>query len=175
MSLTYLIQDLRSIAGSDRASRVLKSVVFDHSAHLTIMLRLGQSLLKIPVIGRVLSFLVEYLIRIVFGSDISCRAQIGPGLCIMHGHDIVIGADVVIGSNCKIFNGVTFGNQDLSKTSKGNQPTLANNVVICTGAKVLGPIFLGDNVVVGANSVVFKSFPPDTVVVGVPGRALERT
>ena len=61
MSLTYLIQDLRSIAGSERASRVLKSVVFDHTAHLTIMLRLGQSLLKIPVIGRVLSFLVEYL------------------------------------------------------------------------------------------------------------------
>ncbi|MEG8243896.1 serine O-acetyltransferase [Pseudomonas paracarnis] len=172
MSLAYLVQDLRSIAGSDRTSRVLKSVVFDHTAHLTIVLRLGQSFLKIPIVGRILSFLIEYFIRIFFSSDISCRAKIGPGLCIMHGHDIVIGASVVMGTNCKIFNGVTFGNQDLSKTSTGNQPTLGNNVVVCTGAKVLGPIFLDDNVLVGANSVVVKSFPKGTIVVGVPGRAL---
>lgn len=175
MSLFYLIKDISAIAGSERVFRVLKSVVFDHTAHLTIMFRLGQSFMSIPLAGRVFSFFVEYFIRVFFGSDISCRAKIGPGLCIMHGHDIVIGADVVMGANCKIFNGVTFGNRDLSKTSKGSQPTLGNNVVICTGAKILGPIFLGDNVLVGANSVVIKSFPNDTVVVGVPGKALERT
>lgn len=172
MSLAYLVQDLRSIAGSDRTSRVLKSVVFDHTAHLTILFRLGQSLLKIPVIGRLLSFLVEYIVRIFFGSDISCRAKIGPGLCVMHGHDIVIGADVVIGANCKIFNGVTFGNKDLSVSSVGSQPTLGDNVTVCTGAKILGPLILGDHVTVGANCVVLKSFPAGSTLVGVPARAL---
>jgi serine O-acetyltransferase len=172
MSLTYLIQDLRAIAGSDRVLRVLKSVVFDHTAHLTIMLRLGQSLLNVPVVGRIFSFLVEYFIRIVFSSDISCRAKIGPGLCIMHGHDIVIGADVVIGKKCKIFNGVTLGNKDLNVSSVDNQPLLGDDVTICTGAKILGPVVLGDSITVGANCVVLKSFPAKSVLVGVPARAL---
>ncbi|WP_339438652.1 serine O-acetyltransferase [Pseudomonas sp. EA_15y_Pfl1_P104] len=174
MSLNYLWRDLKSISGSEQFGRILKSLVFDHSAHMVIVMRIGQSALKVPVFGRLLSFFIEYFIRIFFSSDISCRAKIGPGFCIMHGHDIVIGADVEMGSNCKIFNGVTLGNQDLSKSSKDNQPSLGNNVVICTGAKILGHISLGDNVVVGANSVVTKSFPANTIVVGVPGTPLKR-
>lgn len=172
MSLAYLYSDLKSIAGSEHKLRLLKSLVFDHTAHLTIMLRLGQSFLSIPYIGRILSFVVEYLIRVIYASDISCKAKLGPGLCIMHGHDIVIGADVVVGENFKIFNGVTLGNKDLTATSKDSQPKIGNNVTVCTGAKVLGALELGCNIIVGANSVVLKSFGNGCTLVGVPARAI---
>lgn len=168
MSLKYFLEDLKCASGSNSRIVQLKWFLVNHTLHLVFLIRLGQMLASIPIIGRLLSFVFEYIIRIIFASDISLKAQIGKGVVITHGHDIVIGADVVIGENCKIFNGVTLGNKDITLSSKGNQPVVGKNVVISTGAKVLGGIFIGDNVTIGANAVVVKSCENNTTYVGIP-------
>lgn len=140
----------------------------DHTIHMGILFRLSQSVSKIPLLGKMISKILEYIIRIFYSSDISYKATIGSGLIFSHGQDIVIGADVKIGKNCTIFNGVTLGNKNLEFSSKGNQPTLGDNVIISTGAKVLGPVIIGDNVTIGANSVVLQDIPSDSIAVGVP-------
>jgi serine O-acetyltransferase len=140
---------------------------------MVFLIRLGQDLYRVPFVGKILGFIVEYLIRVIFASDISCRAKIGEGLVILHGHDIVIGADVIIGKGCKIFNGVTLGNKDINQLSLDNQPIVGNSVTLCTGSKILGNVTLADNVVVAANSVVLKNFPENVVVAGVPAKIIK--
>ena len=122
--------------------------------------------------GGFLKLIVEYFIRIIFSSDVSCLAVIEGGLNIIHGHDIVIGSAVKIGKNCKILNGVTLGNKD-TESLVNQQPTLGNDVVIGSGAKILGDIVIGDNVVIGANSVVVKSCPSNVVIAGVPAKVVK--
>ena len=173
MSLRFFYRDLTASSGSSSIIRNLKWLLFTHSIHLTFLIRVGQSCRRIPFLGRFLSFIFEYIIRVLYASDISCKAEIGPGLNLMHGHDIVIGADVLIGSNCKIFNGVTLGNKDTEKPSTDNQPKVGSNVQICTGAKLLGPIRVGDNSIIGANSVVVKDVPSNVVVGGVPAKIIK--
>jgi len=82
----------------------------------------------------------------------------------------VIGETAEVGDNCLLYHGVTLGGVSLEK--KKRHPTLGNNVVIGAGAKILGAIILGDNVQVGANAVVLKDVPPNSVVVGIPGRVV---
>jgi len=152
----------------------LKCLLLNHSFHLLIFIRLGFCVNeRIPIFGGALRFLIEYFIRIVFSSDISCRAIIGGGFNIMHGHDIVIGSGVVIGKNCKIFNGVTLGNKN-TESYQVRHPHLGNGVVIGTGAKILGNISIGDNAKVGANSVVTKNIPPNSIWAGVPAKEITR-
>ncbi|WP_296949166.1 serine O-acetyltransferase [uncultured Massilia sp.] len=172
MGIGFFAADLRAASGSKRFIPNLKWAIFNHSAHLVFFYRLGQSAATLPIVGHPMRFFIEYFIRIVFSSDLSCRSKIGPGLVVVHGHDIVIGADVKIGKNCKIFNGVTLGNKDITKSSVGNQPTLGDNSVLSTGAKILGPVTLGENIVVGANSVVLQDFPDNSVVVGIPAKVV---
>jgi len=168
MGLRMFMSDLRAASKSSAVLVNLKWFLFSHSLHMVLLVRLGQDCYRIPLLGKLFGFLVEYFIRIVFGSDISCRAKIGPGFVIQHGHDIVIGSEVTIGSGCKIFNGVTLGNKDVSVNAFGEQPTVGNGAVFCTGAKILGPLSIGDNVVVGANSVLLRDCPSNTVFAGVP-------
>lgn len=167
-------EDIKAQTNNGSALRKIKALVLSHSIHMLILVRLGawfQS--HIPVLGSFLRFLCEYLIRILYASDISCHAKICGGLNIMHGHDIVIGSGVVIGEHCKIFNGVTLGNKD-TESEVVAQPTLGNNVVIGTGAKILGGITIGDNAKIGANSVVVRDVPANSVWAGVPARELSR-
>jgi serine O-acetyltransferase len=168
MSIKYFKKDLQKACSSDKFLVQVKWFVFNHTLHLVFLLRLGQSLIKLPLVGRLFAFIIEYIIRILFASDISLQSEIDKGFVIAHGHDIVIGADVVIGENCKIFNGVTLGNKDVTQTSKGSQPVIGANVVISTGAKVLGHIIVGDNVIIGANAVVLKSCEDNSTYVGIP-------
>ena len=174
MSIKLFRSDFKAVCISNQFMTQIKWFLFNHTIHLVFIIRLGQSLSKIPFIGRFLSFICEYIIRIIYSSDISLKAQIGKGFSITHGHDIVIGADVIIGVNCKIFNGVTLGNKDICLPSKGNQPTIGNNVVISTGAKILGPLIISDNVIVGANAVVVKSCEAHSTYVGVPAKKVVR-
>lgn len=158
-------------AQSNGASRLirLKIALLNHSFHLVFFVRLGTACRKIPWIGRILQHLVEYFIRVVYASDISCAASIAGGLNIMHGHDIVIGSGVVIGPNCKIFNGVTMGNKDTESTLIA-QPVLEEGVIVGTGAKLLGQIHIGAHAKIGANSVVLKDVPAGEVWAGVPAK-----
>lgn len=85
---------------------------------------------------------------------------------------IVIGETAVIGNDCVIFHGVTLGGVNSSKTKR--HPTLKNNVIVGTGAKILGNITIGENVKIGANSVVLKDIPDNAVAVGMPARVIKK-
>jgi serine O-acetyltransferase len=102
------------------------------------------------------------------GIEIHPGAQIGRGFFIDHGMGVVIGETAVIGDNVLLYQQVTLGGTGLEKGKR--HPTIGNNVVIGAGAKVLGNITVGDNSYIGANAVVIKDVPPDSTVVGVPGR-----
>lgn len=147
----------------------IKIVFFSHAFHLVFLIRAGMATRKIPFFGSFLGLAIEYLIRIIFASDISCRARIDDGLMIVHGHDIVIGSHSTIGRNCKIFNGVTLGNKD-TEAQINEQPVIGEDVVIGTGSKLLGGIFVGNRVKIGANSVVITNIPDDSIAIGVPAR-----
>lgn len=164
-----LKQDLEAQSNGGTVGARLKIALLNHSFHLVFLIRLGSACRTIPWGGRVLQHLVEYLIRVIYASDISCSASIAGGLNIMHGHDIVIGSGVVIGPNCKIFNGVTMGNKD-TESAVIAQPVLEEGVIVGTGAKLLGQIRIGARAKIGANSVVLKDIPAGEVWAGVPAK-----
>ena len=106
------------------------------------------------------------------GIEIHPGAKIGKRLVIDHGMGIVIGETAEIGDDCLIYHGVTLGGT--GKDSGKRHPTIRNNVLIGTGAKVLGPFKVGDNSRIAANSVVLSEIPPDSTAVGIPARVVKR-
>ena len=106
------------------------------------------------------------------GIEIHPGAQIGKGLFIDHGNGVIIGETAVIGDNVTLYQGVTLGGT--GKEQGKRHPTVGNNVMISTGAKVLGSFKIGDNSKIGAGSVVLEEVPPNSTVVGVPGRVVKR-
>lgn len=109
--------------------------------------------------------------RFLTGIDIHPGAKLGPGLFIDHGMGLVIGETAELGSNVTLYQGVTLGGTGKEKGKR--HPTIGNNVV-SSGAKVLGSFKVGDNSKIGSGSVVLKEVPPNSVVVGVPGRVVTR-
>lgn len=106
------------------------------------------------------------------GIEIHPGAQIGKGLFIDHGTGVIIGETTIIGDNCTLYQGVTLGGT--GKEHGKRHPTLGNNVMVSAGAKVLGSFKIGDNSKIGAGSVVLAEVPPNSTVVGVPGRVVKR-
>ncbi|MBO4373600.1 MAG: serine O-acetyltransferase [Lachnospiraceae bacterium] len=106
------------------------------------------------------------------GIEIHPGAQIGKGFFIDHGAGVIIGETTVIGDNVTLYQGVTLGGTGKEKGKR--HPTIGNNVMISTGAKVLGSFTIGDNSKIGAGSVVLEEVPPNCTVVGVPGRIVKR-
>jgi len=113
---------------------------------------------------------LSQIVRALTGIEIHPAARIGPGLFIDHGMGVVIGETAEIGADVTLYQGVTLGGTSLAKGKR--HPTLCDRVVIGAGAKVLGAITIGECSRVGANAVVVKSVPPDSVVVGVPGEVV---
>lgn len=106
------------------------------------------------------------------GIEIHPGATIGKGFFIDHGNGVIIGETAIIGDNCTLYQGVTLGGT--GKEHGKRHPTLGNNVMISAGAKVLGSFTIGDNSKIGAGSVVLHEVPPNSTVVGVPGRVVKR-
>lgn len=106
------------------------------------------------------------------GIEIHPGATIGKGLFIDHGHGVVIGETAIIGDNVTLYQGVTLGGTGKQKGKR--HPTLEDNVMVGTGAKVLGDITIGAGSMIGAGSVVLNDVPPNSTVVGVPGRVVKR-
>ncbi|MCM1443969.1 MAG: serine O-acetyltransferase [Candidatus Amulumruptor caecigallinarius] len=106
------------------------------------------------------------------GIEIHPGAIIGKGLFIDHGFGVVIGETSVIGDNVIIYHGVTLGGTGKDKGKR--HPNIGNNVIIGSGAKILGNIFIGDNAKIGANAVVLKDVLPNTTVVGVPSHEVKK-
>jgi serine O-acetyltransferase len=113
------------------------------------------------------------LVRSLTGIEIHPGAKIGPGFFIDHGMGVVIGETTEIGKNVTIYHGVTLGGVSLEKGKR--HPTLEDNVVVGAGAKILGAIVIGESSRIGANAVVVKQIPPNSVVVGVPGQIVARS
>lgn len=122
---------------------------------------------------KVLARWVSQLMRGLTGIEIHPGATIGERLFIDHGMGVVIGETAEIGSDVTLYHGVTLGGTSLNKGKR--HPTLGHRVVVGAGAKVLGNIVIGDDTRIGANAVVVKSVPADSIVVGVPGQPVQRT
>ncbi len=114
----------------------------------------------------------SHLSRWVTGIEIHPAAILGRRLVIDHGMGVVIGETAEIGDDCYLYHQVTLG---VARTMGGKRhPTVGNNVIIGAGAKVLGPILIGDNARIGSNAVVVDAVPNDTTVVGIPARPVDR-
>jgi serine O-acetyltransferase len=124
---------------------------------------------RLKLLGRILS----QIVRGFTGIEIHPGAKIGPGLFIDHGMEVVIGETSEIGEDVTLYHGVTLGGTSLKKGKR--HPTLEDCVVVGTGAKILGAITIGESSRVGANAVVVRSVPPDSVVIGVPGEIVARS
>ena len=125
---------------------------------------------KIPIFSfflRLIYFFLNKIIEITTGISISSNAQIGKGLYIGHFGGIFINDGAKIGNNCSIAQGVTIGTFGLGRPGA---PKIGDNVFIGSGAKVLGPVVVGNNTRIGANAVVTKDVPDNVTVIGVPAR-----
>lgn len=124
---------------------------------------------KAKLLGRWLS----QLVRGLTGIEIHPGATIGHGFFIDHGMGVVIGETTEIGIDVTLYHGVTLGGTSLQKGKR--HPTIGDHVVVGAGAKVLGAIMVGENSRIGANAVVVRAVPPNSVVVGVPGQVVQRS
>lgn len=115
---------------------------------------------------------VAHVGRFLTGIEIHPAAKLGPGLFIDHGMGVVIGETAELGENVTLLHGVTLGGTSLKREKR--HPTLGNNVVVGAGAKIIGGFKIGDGSRIGAGSVVVREVPPNSVVVGVPGRVTYR-
>ncbi|WP_234122602.1 serine O-acetyltransferase EpsC [Clostridium hydrogenum] len=112
--------------------------------------------------------LISQTARFFTGIEIHPGAKIGKGLFIDHGMGVVIGETAEVGDNVVLYHGVTLGGTGKEKGKR--HPTLGNNVMVGTGAKILGPIKIGDNCKIGANAVVLKDLPANVTAVGIPAK-----
>ncbi len=119
----------------------------------------------------VLYKILKTLAEILTGIDLPCEASVGRRFRIDHFGGIIISGDAVLGEDCIVRNGVTIG---LRHTGQRGSPVIGNRVDIGAGAKILGPIRIGDDVAIGANAVVLKCVPANSIAVGVPARIMAR-
>ena len=166
---TKIRSDISVIFDRDPAARSFAEVIICYPGlHALLFHRLAHCLYKRGLI--LLPRLISQFSRFITGIEIHPGAKIGGGFFIDHGTGVVIGETAEVGDNVTIYQGVTLGGTGKEKGKR--HPTVGNNVVISTGAKVLGNIKIGDNVKIGAGSVVLRNVPPNTTVVGVPGKVV---
>ena len=115
--------------------------------------------------------ILKLLSQILTGIDLPCEVTVGRRFKIEHFGDIIISGDTVFGDDVVIRNGVTVG---LKRTNERGAPVIGNRVDIGTGAKILGPIRIGDDVAIGANAVVLQDVPPNSLAIGVPAQIRPR-
>jgi serine O-acetyltransferase len=165
-----LREDVQCVFERDPAARTRWEVVTTYpGVHAVWVHRLSHSLWKARLCW--LARLLSNVARLFTGVEIHPGAQIGRRFFIDHGMGVVIGETAVIGDDCTLYHGVTLGGTSWAKGKR--HPTLGNDVVVGAGAKVLGPIQVGDGARIGSNAVVLKPVPGGATVVGVPGRLIE--
>ena len=167
-----LRSDIHSIFDRDPAARTVLEVLLCYPGlHAVWAHRISHGLWTrgFKFLGRWVSQLARWLT----GIEIHPGAKIGSGFFIDHGMGVVIGETAEIGNDVTLYHGVTLGGTSLAKGKR--HPTLEDRVVAGAGAKILGAITVGADSRIGANAVVVKSVPPNSVVVGVPGQPVRRT
>ena len=170
--LASIRRDVDSVLERDPAARSRLEVFLVYSGlHAIWIQRITHWLWRRNV--RFLARWLSQAARGLTGIEIHPGAQIGPGFFIDHGMGVVIGETAEIGADVTLYHGVTLGGTSLEKGKR--HPTIGDRVVIGAGAKVLGAITIGADSRIGANAVVVKSVPANSVVVGVPGQIVRRS
>ena len=162
-------EDIYSVFDRDPAARSVFEIIFCYPGlHAVWFYRVAHWFWtrKLYFLGRFTS----HLGRFFTGIEIHPGAQIGKKFFIDHGMGVVIGETTEIGDNVTLYHGVTLGGVTWDKVKR--HPTVGDNVVIGSGAKVLGPFTVGKGAKIGSNSVVVKEVPPNSSVVGIPGRVV---
>ncbi len=162
-------EDIKGFYDKDPAAKSTLEIILAYPGfHAVVLHRLAHRLYlrQVPVLPR----LVSHFSRWITGIEIHPGAQLGRRLTIDHGMGVVIGATAEIGDDVLLYQGVTLGNARFQRGKR--HPTVGNNVVIGAGAKVLGPITVGDGARVAAGAVVVNDVPPNTTAAGVPAKAI---
>ncbi len=163
-------REMSNILQRDPAARNYFEVIFLYPGlHAIVAHRYAHFFYKHKLF--LLARIVSQLTRFFTGIEIHPGAKIGKGLFIDHGMGIVIGETAEIGDNCTLYQNVTLGGTGKDKGKR--HPTIGNNVLIGTGAKVLGPFTVGDNSKIAANAVVLTEVPENSTAVGVPARVVK--
>jgi serine O-acetyltransferase len=166
-----MFEDLKAIYKNDPAARGIEAILYPGLHAIAAHRYVCRPLYKIKF--RFLARFFSQLNRFFTGIEIHPGAKIGKGLFIDHGMGIVIGETTEIGDNCTIYHKVTLGGT--GKHLGKRHPTIGHNVMIGTAATLLGPITVGNNVKIGAESVVImRDVPPDCTVVGAPGKIVKK-
>ncbi|MCC6964134.1 MAG: serine O-acetyltransferase [candidate division Zixibacteria bacterium] len=159
-------EDIRAIYRNDPAARGLEPILYA-GLHAILIHRLSHRLYRMGL--RFIARLISQIARFFTGIEIHPGATLGKGVFIDHGMGLVVGETTEIGDNCVLFHNVTLGGT--GKHSGKRHPTLGHNVYVGTGAIILGPVKIGDNVRIGANSFIYMGdVPDDATVVGIPAR-----
>lgn len=162
-------KDIRVVFDRDPAAKSVWEVILCYQGlHAIWLHRIAHYLFKKGWV--LIPRMISNLGRFLTGIEIHPGATVGEGLFIDHGTGIVIGETAEIGRNVTLYQGVTLGGT--GKESGKRHPTVGNNVVVASGAKVLGSFKVGDHAKIGAGSVVLKEVPPYSTVVGIPGRVV---
>ncbi len=162
-------EDIKAFYDKDPAANSTLEIILAYPGfHAVVLHRLAHRLYlrQIPVLPR----LVSHFNRWITGIEIHPAARLGRRLTIDHGMGVVIGATAEVGDDVLLYQGVTLGNARFQRGKR--HPTVGNNVVIGAGAKVLGPITVGDGARVAAGAVVINDVPPNTTAAGVPAKAI---
>ena len=161
-------EDIHAVRVGDPAARSKLSIVVNYSGlHAVWWHRLAHLLWQRPG-GKFAARAVSQLSRFLSGIEIHPGARIGKRLFIDHGMGVVIGETAEIGDDCVIYHGVTLSGVSTKKVKR--HPTIGDRVLIGAGAKLLGPIEIGDGARIGANAVVTSSAPAGAVLVGIPAK-----
>ncbi len=167
-----LFSDVEAVLRRDPAARTRIEVILAYPGlHALWMYRVAHRLWMRG--SRLTARIISNFARRLTGIEIHPAATIGRRLFIDHGMGIVIGETAVIGDDVTLYHGVTLGGTSLEK--KKRHPTIGNRVTIGAGAKILGDILIGDDSRIGANSVVVRDVPSNSVVIGIPGQVVRRT
>lgn len=168
---SFMKKEVQAAMERDPAANSIAEVIFTYAGVQALAFyKVAKALLEmsVPFLPRFFSQLGRWLT----GIEIHPGATIGEGLFIDHGMGVVIGETTIIGKNVTLFQGVTLGGTGKEKGKR--HPTLGDNVVVGAGAKVLGNIKVGNDVLIGGNAVVIRDVPDESTVVGVPGRIAKR-
>ena len=163
-------EEIAAIFERDPAARTTLEILVAYPGfHALMLYRISHRLWSINL--KMTARIVSHVARFFTGIEIHPAARIGSRVFIDHGMGVVIGETAEIGNDCTIYHGVTLGGVSWCKGKR--HPTLGNHVIVGAGAKVLGPIYVGNGVRIGCNAVVIKDVPDNSTVVGIPGRVIE--
>ena len=170
--IKWLKREEENILKKDPATKSLfQAIFYSPSIKATLFHRFAHELYKKDWI--LLSRILAKRARRITGIEIHPGAVLGENVFIDHGMGVVIGETAIVGNNVLMYHGVTLGGTGRDKDAK-RHPTVEDDVIIGTGAKILGPITIGKGAKIGANAVVLKDVPPYTTAVGIPAKIINR-